>query len=564
MKGQVACAGKCSQGRYGNLVGQASSDYCKMCPRGQYQDVTGQKDCKRCESIQFAKNKGSVRCQDCPGIVTVGNYSIDGRGNRRKPCYNHGECDQRTGECECDVGSGWISGEGQNCKECNARDWDISDVTCSVCVKNYEKYILGGKTKCLPKCPDGQRRTLAKDNPDHLVCPLSMKSMMTGVGISFQTTCSNDTVHSLDMQKCVPCSFSIAIYIVFAAVSTVILILCLRKFINLSNKYPGAIGGSAASIGIIIAHAQMMVIIVGMDLHWPNEVKHVRRYLHIFDLDLPEALHAECLLKGNKNATITAIWCAVAVSVANVCCILACGQKRARYFCNMRTDLRDIIICGLVWKFFREVCLLLRIREVYCLCFEPKCLQSIWQNDPFGKNRLERRLNYFVKRFADNAPFWQFVIWMRQVFILIVRTYINNIYVKGVSIVIICTLSIIFHVKVKPFKYKFQNMVETWLLGANIVIISAAIMYSTVLKPKIEEEKTITAWIVSIMILISMFGSFIFAIVHLRLWVSLKIAFMEMKENVSINNRKNSQIELRKTLLEEDFPNVQGFDDIEN
>ena len=37
---------------------------------------------------------------------------------------------------------------------------------------------------------------------------------------------------------------------------------------------------------------------------------------------------------------------------------------------------------------------------------------------------------------------------------------------------------------------------------------------------------------------------------------------MEMKENVSINNRKNSQIELRKTLLEEDYPNVTFDDDV--
>ena len=43
------------------------------------------------------------------------------------------------------------------------------------------------------------------------------------------------------------------------------MILAMRKFIKIIHKYPGSIGGTVASISILISHAQMMSVVSNMD-----------------------------------------------------------------------------------------------------------------------------------------------------------------------------------------------------------------------------------------------------------------------------------------------------------
>ena len=60
------------------------------------------------------------------------------------------------------------------------------------------------------------------------------------------------------------------------------MILAVRKLIQIIDKYPGSIGGTVASISILISHAQMMSVVSNMDLSWPGEVKKAQSLLNIF------------------------------------------------------------------------------------------------------------------------------------------------------------------------------------------------------------------------------------------------------------------------------------------
>ena len=75
----------------------------------------------------------------------------------------------------------------------------------------------------------------------------------------------------------------------------------LRKLVQYTEKYPGAIGGTIASISIISSHGQTMLVIGHIDLSWPVEVQKAQRSLDTFTLDLPDMIHLQCLFGGANN-----------------------------------------------------------------------------------------------------------------------------------------------------------------------------------------------------------------------------------------------------------------------
>ena len=96
---------------------------------------------------------------------------------------------------------------------------------------------------------------------------------------------------------------------------------------------------------------------------------------------------------------------------------------------------------------------------------------------------------------------------------------------------------------VKPYKYEFQNEVDKWLLIANIVILATAVTYSEWLKPSIEDDTSnIWSWIITFIILITMFGSLIGGMIYLQLWKKLYITVQLMWKNETIGNSINSAI----------------------
>ena len=159
-----------------------------------------------------------------------------------------------------------------------------------------------------------------------------------------------------------------------------------------------------------------------------------------------------------------------------------------------------------------------------------------------SKQRLKRRLNYLTKRFNDHAPYWQFIIWARQISILIANFNVLHGFqytkwVLSIIVLCICFLSLILHMHVKPYKYEFQNEVDKWLLIANIIIVFTATIYSELLKPSIEHDISKTSsWIITFIILITMFGSLIGGMIYLQLWKKLYITLQLMWKNETVGN----------------------------
>lgn len=71
----------CPKGQYQNSTGQTS---CKQCPAGQYQNSTGQGGCNKCPEGHYQNSTGQTGCKICP----AGKYQyLTGQSSCSGPCY---------------------------------------------------------------------------------------------------------------------------------------------------------------------------------------------------------------------------------------------------------------------------------------------------------------------------------------------------------------------------------------------------------------------------------------------------------------------------------------------
>ena len=95
-------------------------------------------------------------------------------------------------------------------------------------------------------------------------------------------------------------------------------------------------------------------------------------------------------------------------------------------------------------------------------------------------------MHFFVSRFSNRAPYWQFVLWMRQLFGIFVATAFATTPITMIVVATIAwTIFLTWHLRVQPFVHKFQNNVETVLLAICIVILILCSIYSELTRNKI-------------------------------------------------------------------------------
>ena len=114
--------------------------------------------------------------------------------------------------------------------------------------------------------------------------------------------------------------------------------------------------------------------------------------------------------------------------------------------------------------------------------------------------RLRVRTSYTCKRFAAHAPYWQFVVWFRQLALTVVSllpgifaaagSQLEEEYVRGESEAdsllwaqtfiscLVLLIAMVAHMRIHPFLFHFQNHLETWLLISSIVLIILAFIYT--------------------------------------------------------------------------------------
>lgn len=98
---------------------------------------------------------------------------------------------------------------------------------------------------------------------------------------------------------------------------------------------------------------------------------------------------------------------------------------------------------------------------------------------PLPASRLKAQLSYMVAKFGDHAPYWQFVLWARVLFILAIEALIPSsmpLLQSGVILAgIIFFLAL--HSCVQPYYFLFQNRLETALLVANGLLTALGMVY---------------------------------------------------------------------------------------
>ena len=117
---------------------------------------------------------------------------------------------------------------------------------------------------------------------------------------------------------------------------------------------------------------------------------------------------------------------------------------------------------------------------------------------PLPPERLAVRMYYFTRRFRDEVPFWQFVIWARQLLLLldafVPRWYLpfavweeellTNATFKAVTLahaaiaIAIFGLAWALHARVQPYAYVMQNRLESWLFLCNILTVVLGAAYT--------------------------------------------------------------------------------------
>ena len=397
---------------------------------------------------------------------------------------------------------------------------------------------------------------------------------------------------SADFMTCVKC-YSPTTTIILLVVFFICMVIGVRKLLQMTKLYPGSVGGTVASIGIVTSHAQMTNIITSMDLSWPVEAETaVQRVLPGFFLDFPGMVHAQCLFSSVN--VIQILWTILPFLFLIVAFVPSCFKRCTKCCCKdwkekgvdetyngvgmmvsfvaipftkamwsiQQADVGWVfvlivapIFCFWLYKFFREIRAMQgKWDGVLCRCRKKNCPVA---NGPccfcchpvkLPQERLERRLDYLTKRFVNNAAYWQFVVWARQISLLLIGLVLpEHRWLMALLTILICLISIYIHVRVQPFHHDFQNNVEKWLLIVNIFLVLVAVVYSEAVRPAISNDpKNPWVWVFSVFFLLVMFGSIVIAMVYLRLWKAMRTSFRAMwaeKIEVSAVKNRNSWLE---------------------
>ena len=112
-------------------------------------------------------------------------------------------------------------------------------------------------------------------------------------------------IPSADLESCIKCTYEPLTIIIITVVIGILMVFAIRKKMQLLHDYPGAVGGTLASISILTSHAQMMSVISRMKLSWPGKVKEAQSALNVFNLNLPAVVSVQCALPTQESRSYT-------------------------------------------------------------------------------------------------------------------------------------------------------------------------------------------------------------------------------------------------------------------
>ena len=94
--------------------------------------------------------------------------------------------------------------------------------------------------------------------------------------------------------------------------------------------------------------------------------------------------------------------------------------------------------------------------------------------------RLQRRMGYLSGRFAEHAPHWQVYVWMKSflnlIFVLLPTDGLTTHVAFGGSSAATLAL-LIAQIRVRPFERRYQNLLESWCLFAELLLMAMGYAY---------------------------------------------------------------------------------------
>jgi len=107
-----------------------------------------------------------------------------------------------------------------------------------------------------------------------------------------------------------------------------------------------------------------------------------------------------------------------------------------------------------------------------------------WRHTALPQERLLARLQYLVCRYAEHAPYWQFVLWARQLAIIVIiagfEAYDDTsiVLAEAGATLAILGASLTLHLRVRPYAHGYQNKAEVVMsLSSMLAIIVGVILF---------------------------------------------------------------------------------------
>ena len=370
----------------------------------------------------------------------------------------------------------------------------------------------------------------------------------------------NSVVSLEDPNKCVGCSTSVSVTVAVMVGLLLLFVACLVGYIRLISRYPDALRKGVSTASLLIGHMQTVSILTSLRLSWPTSVLEAQRWA-FFPVDFLDlgATRPECVF-GSVFYTfqIGRVWSVIVLLLSvplvqsllkhkhrrvpthehMVCCGKMVTERtwdsfelaetivfQIQFFVMLRAILGLIDSLGsnddgaLTAAISALLLLLLEVGLVVKYLFNVRALVTGRTVAGFARlpaDRLKLRMGYLTRRFADHAPYWQFVIWSRQLLLAIdawlTRSIVieatrcgdnitaasacdtttsddkyggvsvsgNNALILGhaVAAVVFLLVCAAVHVRVQPYAYKIQNTLETWLFVSDVMLVSLGIGYS--------------------------------------------------------------------------------------
>ncbi|KAJ6230216.1 hypothetical protein M0813_06854 [Anaeramoeba flamelloides] len=272
-EGQSQCQ-LCTQGNYLNTEGgtickicfpgsfssKMGATTCSYCNSGSYQDQYGQSQCNYCPLDTYENNAGSTNCKSCPLYSTTLNIGT-----------------KLLEECFCTVD--FYGEPGENCARCPEG---------GVCNTFNQKSPISG---------DGYWNS--EENPNEIIkCAVPNACPGGEVGVCNSelgytgVECSECLYGFYKYQGyCEVCPENNWIRLFLAAVLFAVCTICLLFVAQKGKNYFG-------SFSIVISFFQVVAIIPGMDLKWPDRLLTAFKFFSVFNFNI-ELLALECTVNLN-------------------------------------------------------------------------------------------------------------------------------------------------------------------------------------------------------------------------------------------------------------------------